>query len=136
MEKYYKLTVEKRVYAIASKQPFPNDERVRIEMHRMLVFEYYWSIVNRPRDAAYDFVAMDLDVVQDEVCKMRNVKPEVALKMAQHNPGYRSHLHEEDAYASQNIVRDYWFKPDTQFLWNPGACTDQYVNTLKDVGAI
>jgi type VI secretion system secreted protein VgrG len=67
---------------------------------------------------------------------MRNVTPEVALKMAQHNPGYRSHFHKEDAYASEKIVRDYWFKPDTQFLWNPGSCTDDYVNTLKVVGAI
>ncbi|MFD1560799.1 DUF2345 domain-containing protein, partial [Paraburkholderia silviterrae] len=136
MEKYYKQTVDEHVYAIASKHPFPKDERVRIEMHRMLVFEYYWSIVNRPKVAAYDFVAKDLDVVQDEVCKMRNVKPEVAQKMALYNPGYRSHFHEEDAYASEKIVRDYWFKPDTQFLWNPGTCTDDYVNTLKVVGAI
>ncbi|HKT97063.1 MAG TPA: type VI secretion system tip protein VgrG, partial [Paraburkholderia sp.] len=133
--KYYGITVNKNIYELASRQPFPKDERVRIEVHRMLVFEYYWSIVNRPDDSFYDFVVQDFEVVQDEVCKMRNVTPEVAQKMAKHNPGYRSHLHEEDAYATEKPVRNYWSRPDYQFLFNPGSCTDDYANTLRVVGA-
>jgi type VI secretion system secreted protein VgrG len=134
--KYYDATVDKNVYALSSRQPFPKDERVRIEVHRMLVFEYYWSIVNRPDDPFYEFLAGDLEVVQDDVCKIRNVTPEVAQKMAKHNSGYRSHLHEEDAYATEKPVRNYWSRSDYQFLFNPGSCTDDYANTLRAIGAI
>lgn len=49
-------------------------------------------------------------------------------------PGYRTHYHEEDAYATEDVVLQYWKNPDRAFFLNPGVCANEYGKALKQIG--
>ncbi|RQQ43175.1 hypothetical protein DF021_36355 [Burkholderia stagnalis] len=100
----------------------------------MLVFHYYWMISHLQSQVGGSYVKPDISIAQAEVCKLLNVSPETATKMVSFDEGYRSQLHEEDAYACAGVVQDYWDRPDRAFVRNPGTCTDQYVDALRAVG--
>ncbi|PAJ92073.1 hypothetical protein, partial [Burkholderia ubonensis] len=67
--------------------------------------------------------------------KLLNLSPETAAKMVSFEDGYRSQLHEEDAYACAGVVQDYWDRPDRALVFNPGTCTADYAAALRAVGA-
>ncbi|MBN3853299.1 hypothetical protein G3N59_07920 [Paraburkholderia sp. Ac-20340] len=122
-------------YEAAKRTKFPEDDRIRVGIHAMLLFHYYWQMTAMMDKVGYEYLKEDFQAVEDAVCKVRNVTPEVAKKMAPHKPGYYSHLHEEDAYATADVVYSYWSNPDSLTGFKPGACTDNYVTTIKAIGA-
>jgi type VI secretion system secreted protein VgrG len=130
LETYYRGTVDKKVYSIAANTKFPDDKLTRIGVHRMLVFEYYWAMRNMP-ESEVEF-KKDLSVAEEQVCAILNVSPEVARKRANMEIGYKSQLHEEDAYTCGDIVDRYWNHED--YFPNPGACRTEYQETIKVVG--
>jgi len=118
----------------AQKTRLPDDARVMAGLHRMLIFHYYWMISymqNQPRGA---YVKPDVPIAQAEVCKLLRVSPETAAKMVSFEDGYRSQLHEEDAYACAEVVQAYWDRPDRAFVRNPGTCTGEYDASLHAIG--
>ncbi|WP_434664682.1 type VI secretion system tip protein TssI/VgrG [Paraburkholderia sp. A3BS-1L] len=132
----YQNTVNDNALTIASGTKFPADELAKIGMHRMLVFDYYWRICGKTTKANPKLapILKDLEIVEQEVCKLRNVTPEVAKLMVDEKKGYRSQLHEEDAWTCGEIVTSYWRDPDGKFRVNPGACTKQYGDTVTAIG--
>gem|GEM_PF-831776 len=76
----------------------------------------------------------DVPIAQAEVCKLLRVSPETAAKMVSFEEGYRSQLHEEDAYACAEVVQAYWDRPDRAFVRNPGTCTGGYDASLDAIG--
>ncbi|WP_042298471.1 type VI secretion system Vgr family protein, partial [Paraburkholderia bannensis] len=124
---------------IADSTSFPNDSLARIGVHRMLIFYYWWFItVNREKGSLYEPWApifADADKVHAEVAKMRGVTLEQATQMGQRaEPGYYTHYHEEDAYAAEDSVKQYWAHPDHAALVNPGTCTRHYRDALEKIG--
>ncbi|KVV43434.1 hypothetical protein WK81_14285 [Burkholderia ubonensis] len=101
----------------------------------MLAFHYYWMISHLQSQIGGAYVKLDIQVAQAEVCKLLNVSPETAAKMVSFEEGYRSQLHEEDAYACADVVQAYWDRSDRAFVHNPGTCTAKYVDALRTVGA-
>ncbi|WP_260436360.1 hypothetical protein [Burkholderia sp. Bp9143] len=69
------------------------------------------------------YVKPDVPIAQAEVCKLLRVSPETAAKMVSFEDGYRSQLHEEDAYACVAVVQAYWDRPNRAFVRNLGTCT-------------
>jgi type VI secretion system secreted protein VgrG len=130
---YYLKTVNKGIVDAALARPFPPDERVRVGVHRMLIFDYYWSLMGTKADPQLQSLQADADVVEAEVCKLLNVTPEQARQMADSVKGYRSHLHEEDAYICGELVNLYWSDPDRTQLRNPGTCTRDYRATVRHI---
>ncbi|PAJ85150.1 hypothetical protein DF011_30785 [Burkholderia ubonensis] len=100
----------------------------------MLAFHYYWMISHLQSQIGGAYVKPDIQVAQTEVCKLLNVSPETAAKMVSFEEGYRSQLHEEDAYACAGVVQDYWDRPDRALVFNPGTCTARYADALRAVG--
>ncbi|HKT99296.1 MAG TPA: type VI secretion system Vgr family protein [Paraburkholderia sp.] len=137
LEVCYENTVEENALAFAKAARFPQDDLIKIGIHRVLVFDYYWRINgSAPKNnSKLAPILGDLEVVEQEVCKLLNVTPEVARLMGDHDKGYRSHLHEEDAFTCGEIVESYWRKPDDDFRVNPGTCTREYGDTLTAIGA-
>ncbi|BAX63064.1 type VI secretion system Vgr family protein [Burkholderia stabilis] len=131
----YKTHVKSDVYSAAKKINIPDDNRVIVGLHRMLMFHYYWTISYLQDQAGGAYVKPDVPIVQAEVCKSLNVSPETAAKMVSFEQGYRSQLHEEDAYACAGVVQDYWDRPDRPLVFNPGTCTADYVESVRAVGA-
>ncbi|RQP69026.1 type VI secretion system Vgr family protein, partial [Burkholderia ubonensis] len=131
----YENSMQKEVFKAAGKAKIPDDARVMTGLHRMLIFHYYWMISHLQDQAGGAFVKSDVPIAQNEMCKLLNVPPDVAAKMVIFEDGYRSQLHEEDAYACAGVVQDYWVRPDRAFVFNPGACTADYATALKAVGA-
>ena len=86
---------------------------------------------NQPGGA---YVKPDVPIAQAEVCKLLRVSPETAAKMVSFEEGYRSQLHEEDAYACAEVVQAYWDRPDRAFVRNPGTCTGEYDASLHAIG--
>ena len=136
LEEYYKNTVREEVYDLASKKPLPDDDRVRIGIHRMLVFDYYWSILGGLNTPRLQPCLPDKEIVEAEVCMMLDTTPEQARQMADGNRGYRSHLHEEDAFACGELVDSYWNDPDRAQLRNPGTCTKEYREVIGRIRGI
>ncbi|KVG69522.1 hypothetical protein WJ33_22490 [Burkholderia ubonensis] len=101
----------------------------------MLVFHYYWMISHLQNQAGGGYLKPDILVAQIEVCKLLNLSPETAAKMVSFEDGYRSQLHEEDAYACAGVVQDYWDRPDRALVFDPGTCTADYAAALRAVGA-
>ncbi|MBN3820635.1 hypothetical protein G3N57_30580 [Paraburkholderia sp. Se-20369] len=100
----------------------------------MLAFHYYWMISYMQDQAGGVYVKPDVPIAQAEVCKLLKVSPETAAKMVRFEEGYRSQLHEEDAYACAEVVQAYWDNPDHALVRNPGTCTATYGDSLRAVG--
>nr|WP_269767055.1 DUF2345 domain-containing protein [Burkholderia ubonensis] len=131
----YQRYTEEEIYDVTQKINLPNDSRVLIGLHRMLTFHYYWMISHLQSQIGGTYVTPDIPVAQAEVCKLLNVSPETAAKMVSFEEGYRSQLHEEDAYACADVVQAYWDRGDRALVFNPGTCTDKYDAALRAVGA-
>ncbi|MCC8391660.1 type VI secretion system tip protein VgrG, partial [Paraburkholderia sp. MMS20-SJTR3] len=131
----YSSSTLKSALATAGNTSLPNDQRVHIGLHTMLVFHYYWLISYVQDKPGWEYVKRDIPVALKKVCDLLKVTPEVARKMAQFETGYRSQLHEEDAYACAEVVQAYWKNPDDPLVRNPGTCTAQYADAVRAVGA-
>ncbi|WP_260428186.1 type VI secretion system Vgr family protein [Burkholderia sp. Bp9031] len=130
----YGDSMRKDVFDAAEKTRLPDDARVMAGLHRMLVFHYYWMISHMQNQAGGAYVKSDVPIAQAEVCKLLRVSPETAAKMVNFEDGYRSQLHEEDAYACAEVVQAYWDRPDRAFVRNPGTCTGEYNASLNAIG--
>ncbi|WP_167760266.1 type VI secretion system Vgr family protein [Paraburkholderia pallida] len=133
MDNYVAATVRESVRNLALSTPFPADDRVRIGVHRMLIFDYYWSIIGTTGKSGFNFLQADAAIAETELCKLLAVTPEQARQMADRKSGYRSHLHEEDAFICGELVDLYWNDPDRTQLRNPGTCTKQYRETITRI---
>ncbi|KVT50062.1 type VI secretion system Vgr family protein [Burkholderia ubonensis] len=131
----YKTYIQKNIYEATQKITIPDGNLITTGLHRMLIFHYYWMILYIQSQAGGAYVKPDLPIAQSEVCKLLNVSPEAATKMASFEAGYRSQLHEEDAYACAEVVRGYWNRPDRPLVRNPGTCTADYASALRTIGA-
>ncbi|MGF6792339.1 type VI secretion system Vgr family protein [Paraburkholderia sp. 35.1] len=131
----YWSTMLKKAYTAAGNTPLPDDHRVHIGLHRMLVFHYYWLISCMQDKPGWEYVRRDLPSAERKVCDLLNVSAETAQKMVQFETGYRSQIHEEDAYACAEVVQAYWRNPGDPLVRNPGTCTAQYADALRIVGA-
>ncbi|MCA8295688.1 type VI secretion system tip protein VgrG [Burkholderia sp. AU30198] len=130
----YEDSVLKSVSKLADKVKIPDDARVATGLHRMLVFHYYWMISYMQNQTGGAYVKPDVPIAQAEVCKLLRVSPETAARMVSFEEGYRSQLHEEDAYACAEVVQAYWDRPDRAFVRNPGTCTGDYDASLEAIG--
>ncbi|WP_126284746.1 type VI secretion system Vgr family protein [Burkholderia stagnalis] len=130
----YKSTTSDTPYSVSAKTKIPNDNRVATGLHRMLAFHYYWMISSMHTPQGGDDSTSDLPIAEAEVCKLLNISPESAQKMVIHEKGYRSQLHEEDAYACGEIVQAYWDRGDRALVRNPGTCTNDYAKAINAVG--
>ncbi|RQV21573.1 hypothetical protein DF018_12790 [Burkholderia cenocepacia] len=99
----------------------------------MLIFHYYWMISHMQNQTGGACMKPDVPIAQAEVCKLLRVSPETAAKMVSFEEGYRSQLHEEDAYACAEVVQAYWDRPDRVFVRNPGTCTGGYDASLDAI---
>ncbi|WP_155755152.1 DUF2345 domain-containing protein, partial [Burkholderia stagnalis] len=131
----YQHHTHETVYDFAKKINIPNDDRVLTGLHRMLVFHYYWMISHLQNQTGGGYLQPDVLVAQTEVCKLLKLSPDTVAKMVSFEDGYRSQLHEEDAYACAGVVQDYWDRPDRALVFNPGTCTADYAAALRAVGA-
>ncbi|RQZ07404.1 DUF2345 domain-containing protein, partial [Burkholderia sp. Bp9031] len=132
--KVYKADSPKEIFEVSEKAKIPDDVRVAAGLHRMLVFHYYWMISYMQNQTGGAYVKPDVPIAQAEVCKLLRVSPEMATKMVNFEDGYRSQLHEEDAYACAEVVQAYWDRPDRAFVRNPGTCTGGYDASLQAIG--
>ncbi|VWB80096.1 type VI secretion system Vgr family protein [Burkholderia lata] len=130
----YDDSVRKDVFFAAEKTRLPDDARVMAGLHRMLVFQYYWMISHMQNQTGGTYMKPDVPIAQAEVCKLLRVSPETAAKMVRYEEGYRSQLHEEDAYACAEVVQAYWDRPGRAFVRNPGTCTGGYDASLNAIG--
>jgi type VI secretion system secreted protein VgrG len=131
----YSSAMLKSAFTSAGNTPLPDDHRVHIGLHRMLVFHYYWLISYLQDKPGWEYVRRDLPLAVRKVCELLNVSAETAQKMAKFETGYRSQLHEEDAYACAEVVQAYWRNLGDPLVRNPGTCTAQYADALRIVGA-
>jgi type VI secretion system secreted protein VgrG len=134
LPRVFKDMTRDSVYKAAGTVNIPNDDRVVKGLHKMLVFYFYWTIAALQSLGA-KYVSPDVPVAQNEVCKLLNVAPETAAKMVSFERGYRSQLHEEDAYACGEIVQAYWDNSNRALVRNPGTCTDAYLGAVAAIGA-
>ncbi|HHL4081653.1 type VI secretion system Vgr family protein [Burkholderia sola] len=130
----YSNSIRRNVFNTAEKTLLPDDARVMAGLHRMLIFHYYWMISHMQNQTDGSYVKPDVPIAQAEVCKLLRVSPETAAKMVSFEEGYRSQLHEEDAYACAEVVQAYWDRPDRAFVRNPGTCTGEYDASLDAIG--
>ncbi|KVP53401.1 type IV secretion protein Rhs [Burkholderia ubonensis] len=130
----YQSYTHEDVYDATQKINIPDDNLVATGLHRMLIFHYYWMISHLQDQTGGAYVKPDVPIAQAEVCTLLNVSPETAAKMVSFEDGYRSQLHEEDAYACAGVVQDYWDRPDHALVFNPGTCTARYADALRAVG--
>jgi len=130
----YKASSPQTIFEAAGKVKVPDDVRVATGLHRILVFHYYWMISYIQNQTGGAYVKPDVPIAQAEVCKLLRVSPETAAKMVSFEEGYRSQLHEEDAYACAEVVQAYWDHPDRAFVRNPGTCTGGYDASLQAIG--
>ncbi|WP_423367531.1 type VI secretion system Vgr family protein [Burkholderia sp. LMG 32019] len=132
--KIYRNNTPDDVFKEALKAKIPDDARVMAGLHRMLIFHYYWTISYMQDQAGGGYVRSDVPIAHTEVCKLLRVSPDTAEKMVSFDKGYRSQLHEEDAYACAGVVQDYWNMPNRTFVLNPGTCTGGYSESLRTFG--
>ncbi|MFL9962915.1 type VI secretion system tip protein VgrG [Paraburkholderia sediminicola] len=135
IQKVYSAQMSDIAFKAAGSTSLPKDERVHIGLHRMLVFHYYWLISYMQDTPGGDYLRTEVLLAEKKVCDLLKVSPEAAQKMAKFETGYRSQLHEEDAYACAEVVQAYWQNPDNPFVRNPGTCTADYAVALRIVGA-
>ncbi|NIE66430.1 type VI secretion system Vgr family protein [Burkholderia sp. Ax-1719] len=136
MEFMFKAVIKPEQLKVASTTPFPSDERVKVGIHRMLIFYYWWRVASLKDTAGWEPLAGDFDRIQQDICTLRGATPEQAAKMAKRETGYYTHYHEEDAFATEYAVDQYWNTPNGAFVLNPGVCTKQYEQQLKQIGVI
>jgi hypothetical protein len=86
-------------------------------------------------DEDYERVNTDFENVEKSVCAIRGVSPDTARRMAPHDSGCYTYLHEEDAYATAAPVDSYWADANALFLREPGICTDKYSEYIAKIGA-
>ncbi len=122
-------------FQAAGSTPLPEDARVHMGLHRMLVFHYYWLITHMQDTAGGEYLKREVPLAEKKACDLLKVTPEIAQKMARFETGYRSQLHEEDAYACAEVVQAYWQNPDDPLVRNPGTCTADYEAALRTIGA-
>ncbi len=130
MRECFKQIAGKKIFDLACATPFPNDSLARAGIHAMLVFYYYWVITKTKGIADGQFIQADLEKVEAEVCKVRNVTPEQARTMA---VTYTSYLHEQDAFLCGEVVKYCWIGRSQ--LRNPGTCTSAYAHVIQSIGA-
>ncbi|MFM0330942.1 type VI secretion system Vgr family protein [Paraburkholderia strydomiana] len=130
MQKCFKQLAGKKIFDLACATPFPNDSLARTGIHAMLIFYYYWVISQTKGVEYWKFIQADLEKVEAEVCKVRNVTPEQARTMA---VTYASYLHEQDAFLCGEVVQYCW--TGRSQLRNPGTCTSVYAHVLQSIGA-
>lgn len=135
----FSYAIKEKIKKIASNEIFPNDSLARVGVHRMLIFYYWWfiqDVKNNNKDfVPYAPILADEQKVLSAVCQLRGVTPEQAVKMGQRNePGYYTHYHEEDAYATEDAVKQYWDDPDHASVLTPGICTSHYEGALSEIG--
>ncbi|NML32588.1 type VI secretion system Vgr family protein, partial [Paraburkholderia antibiotica] len=135
IQQVYTSVMFENAFIAAGNTPLPDDPRVHIGLHRMLVFHYYWLISYMQKKPGWEYVMRDISLAEKKVYELLKVSPEAAQKMAQFETGYRSQLHEEDAYACAEVVQAYWQNPRDPLVRNPGTCTAQYADALRAVGA-
>jgi type VI secretion system secreted protein VgrG len=135
IRKVYALSTLRNAFVAAGSIPLPDDLRVHTGLHRMLVFHYYWLISYMQDKPGWEYVKRDIPFAEKKVCDLLNISPETAQKMAQFETGYRSQVHEEDAYACAEVVQAYWQNVGDPLVRNPGTCTTQYVDALRVVEA-
>ncbi|WP_233800300.1 type VI secretion system Vgr family protein [Paraburkholderia sp. HP33-1] len=131
----YSSTMLESVFTAAGNTPLPDDHRVHIGLHRMLVFHYYWLISYMQDKPGGEYARRDIAIAERKVRELLNISAEAAQQMAQFETGYRSQLHEEDAYACAEVVQAYWQNPGDPLVRNPGTCTSQYADAVRTVGA-
>nr|WP_242431791.1 hypothetical protein [Burkholderia ambifaria] len=130
----YKGNTQEDVFNAAQNTVIPDEARVTAGLHRMLIFHYSWMISYIQNQPGGAYMKPDVPIAQTEVCKLLRVSPEMATKMVNFEEGYRSQLHEEDAYACAEVVQAYWDCPDRAFVRNPGTCTGEYDASLNAIG--
>jgi type VI secretion system secreted protein VgrG len=135
IQKAYSSMTHRSAFLAAGRTRLSDDLRVHTGLHRMLVFHYYWLISYLQDKPGWEYVKRDIVISQTKVCDLLNISPEIAQKMTQFETGYRSQLHEEDAYACAEVVQAYWKNSGDPLVRNPGTCTAQYVDALRTVGA-
>jgi type VI secretion system secreted protein VgrG len=131
----YSSVMLKSAFMAAANIPLPDDYRVHIGLHRMLLFHYYWLICYMQDKPGGEYVRRDIPLAQQKVCDLLKISAETAQKMVRFETGYRSQLHEEDAYACAEVVQAYWQNPDDPLVRNPGTCTAQYADALRVIRA-
>ncbi|WP_321842742.1 type VI secretion system Vgr family protein [Paraburkholderia bannensis] len=134
MEPMFELVIAANKWQIAQVTPFPDDFRVKVGMHRMLIFYYWWRVIYLKDSPGLELLKADFEKIQKAICEMRGATPEQVRQMAIHESGYYTHYHEEDAYATENAVGQYWHDPEHSFVLNPGVCTRYYEQNLRRIG--
>ncbi|WP_322068797.1 type VI secretion system Vgr family protein [Paraburkholderia bannensis] len=134
MKTMFELVMARAQWEAAKNTTFPNDFRVKVGMHRMLIFYYWWRVVYQKDLPGWEPLAEDFEKIQRAICEMRGVTAEQAKQMAMHDTGYYTHYHEEDAYATENAVDQYWNSPGHTFVLNPGVCTSYYEQNIRRIG--
>ncbi|HEX7935151.1 MAG TPA: hypothetical protein VF573_19020 [Paraburkholderia sp.] len=130
MQECFRQIAGREIFRLASTTPFPNDAPARAGIHAMLMFYYYWVITKLKGVAGWEFIQADIEKVETEVCKVRNVTPEQARTMA---VTYTSYLHEQDAFLCGEVVQYCW--TGRSQLRNPGTCTSAYAHVIQSIGA-
>ncbi|MFP3601175.1 hypothetical protein [Paraburkholderia sp. SIMBA_053] len=130
MRECFRQLAGEEMFRLACATPFPNDSLARAGIHAMLMFYYYWVITQMKGVGYWKFIEVDLDKVEAEVCKVRNVTPEQARVMA---VTYASYLHEQDAFLCGEVVQYCW--TGRSQLRNPGTCTSVYAHVIQSIGA-
>jgi type VI secretion system secreted protein VgrG len=130
MKMCFKEIAGKTIFDLASRTPFPEDGLARTGIHAMLIFYYYWVISQTKGVEYWKFIQADLEKVEGEVCKVRNVTPDQARTMA---VTYASYLHEQDAFLCGEVVQYCW--TGRSQLRNPGTCTSVYAHVIQSIGA-
>ncbi len=134
LEKFIEFAYHSSVREVAKKTAFPNDDRVLTGVHHLFIFAYWWEIAALRNKPEWSFLEVDASEAQSEASELRGVSPEQVAKMAAYDPGYYSQYHEEDAYATEDAVRQYWENGDSASVLNPGVCTPRYESTLRTIG--
>ncbi|MCC8397702.1 hypothetical protein LJ656_34800 [Paraburkholderia sp. MMS20-SJTR3] len=135
IRKVYASSTFPGAFDAARDAPLPDDQRVRIGLHRMLVFHYYWLLSYMQDKPGGESVKRDIRFAEKKVCDLLKISPETAQKMSKFETGYRSQFHEEDAYACAEVVQAYWKNASDPLVRNPGTCTAQYAEALRTVRA-
>jgi type VI secretion system secreted protein VgrG len=130
MEQCFRKIAGRETFELAFRTPFPHDSLARAGIHAMLMFYYYGVHTQMKGVADWKFIEVDLDKVEAEVCKVRNVTPEQARTMA---VTYASYLHEQDAFLCGEVVQYCW--TGRSQLRNPGTCTSVYAHVIQSIGA-
>ncbi|MGT2507565.1 type VI secretion system Vgr family protein [Cupriavidus basilensis] len=153
MQQVYKQYFHKEVFKLAGKQPVPQDALVLRGLHRMLVGHYYWTLAGLGQ-GRLDYKARNpgVPLFGDEFYDAERLRARqfaydllqtvgaggVSINvdtMVNHDTGYRSQLHEDDAFICGAAVQAYWASRDgIPLLHNPGTCTREFSDAAGGAG--